>query len=388
MKTFRTLHTVIARDLNAHMTLYAGRAMEWAFEANYMATVDARQENLNIVYTPLHGTGNIPARRILAELGFTNVHVVPEQEKPDGNFSTLTCAPNPENPEAFNLAFKLAEKAGASVIFATDPDCDRLGVAVKDGKGEWHLLTGNQIGCVLLHYILSTKKRLGTLPANAAACKSIVSTSLANRICDSYGVKMYEVLTGFKFIGEKIQQFQDSGDHTFQFGFEESYGFLSSTFVRDKDGVNASLLVTEVAAACEEEGITLYDRMEQIFREYGYYVEKVVSATLPGKDGLTKMKEIMAGLRENPPAEIGGMKVTAVRDYQKGIRTADGKSEPTGLPASNVLYFELEGGCWVCVRPSGTEPKIKLYVNTNAKDRAEAGRLNETLCEASQALMR
>ena len=199
---------------------------------------------------------------------------------------------------------------------------------------------------------------------------------------------MYEVLTGFKFIGEKIQQFQDSGDHTFQFGFEESYGFLSSTFVRDKDGVNASLLVTEVAAACEEEGITLYDRMEQIFREYGYYVEKVVSATLPGKDGLTKMKEIMAGLRENPPAEIGGMKVTAVRDYQKGIRTADGKSEPTGLPASNVLYFELEGGCWVCVRPSGTEPKIKLYVNTNAKDRAEAGRLNETLCEASQALMR
>ena len=345
-------------------------------------------KKLSIVYTPLHGSGNVPVRRILKELGIEKLAVVTEQEKPDGNFSTLTCAPNPENPEAFNLAFKLAEKAGASVIFATDPDCDRLGVAVKDGKGEWHLLTGNQIGCVLLHYILSTKKRLGTLPANAAACKSIVSTSLANRICDSYGVKMYEVLTGFKFIGEKIQQFQDSGDHTFQFGFEESYGFLSSTFVRDKDGVNASLLVTEVAAACEEEGITLYDRMEQIFREYGYYVEKVVSATLPGKDGLTKMKEIMAGLRDNPPAEIGGMKVTAVRDYQKGIRTADGKSEPTGLPASNVLYFELEGGCWVCVRPSGTEPKIKLYVNTNAKDRAEAGRLNETLCEASQALMR
>ena len=345
-------------------------------------------KKLSIVYTPLHGSGNVPVRRILKELGIEKLAVVMEQEKPDGNFSTLTCAPNPENPEAFNLAFKLAEKAGASVIFATDPDCDRLGVAVKDGRGEWHLLTGNQIGCVLLHYILSTKKRLGTLPANAAACKSIVSTSLANRICDSYGVKMYEVLTGFKFIGEKIQQFQDSGDHTFQFGFEESYGFLSSTFVRDKDGVNASLLVTEVAAACEEEGITLYDRMEQIFREYGYYVEKVVSTTLPGKDGLTKMKEIMAGLRDNPPAEIGGMKVTAVRDYQKGIRTADGKSEPTGLPASNVLYFELEGGCWVCVRPSGTEPKIKLYVNTNAKDRAEAGRLNETLCEASQALMR
>ena len=343
---------------------------------------------LSIVYTPLHGSGNVPVRRVLKELGIEKLAVVTEQEKPDGNFSTLTCAPNPENPEAFTLAFQLAEKVGATVIFATDPDCDRLGVAVKDGKGEWHLLTGNQIGCVLLHYILSTRKRLGTLPANAAACKSIVSTSLANRICDSYGVKMFEVLTGFKFIGEKIQQFQDSGDYIFQFGFEESYGFLSSTFVRDKDGVNASLLVTEVAAACEEEGITLYDRMEQIFREYGYYVEKVVSTTLPGKDGLTKMKEIMAGLRENHPKEIGGMKVTAVRDYLKGERTADGKSEPTGLPASDVLYFELEGGCWVCVRPSGTEPKIKLYVNTNAKDREEANRLNTMLCEASQAMMK
>ncbi|MBR2663860.1 MAG: phospho-sugar mutase, partial [Clostridia bacterium] len=228
-------------------------------------------KKLSIVYTPLHGSGNVPVRRVLKELGIEKLAVVTEQEKPDGNFSTLTCAPNPENPEAFTLAFQLAEKVGATVIFATDPDCDRLGVAVKDGKGEWHLLTGNQIGCVLLHYILSTKKRLGTLPANAAACKSIVSTSLANRICDSYGVKMYEVLTGFKFIGEKIQQFQDTGAHTFQFGFEESYGFLSSTFVRDKDGVNASLLVTEVAAACEEEGITLYDRMEQIFQEYGYF---------------------------------------------------------------------------------------------------------------------
>ena len=345
-------------------------------------------KKLSIVYTPLHGSGNVPVRRILKELGIEKLAVVTEQEKPDGNFSTLTCAPNPENPEAFTLAFELAEKVGATVIFATDPDCDRLGVAVKDGKGEWHLLTGNQIGCVLLHYILSTRKKQGKLPANAAACKSIVSTSLANRICESFGVKMFEVLTGFKFIGEKIQQFQDTGDYTFQFGFEESYGFLSSTFVRDKDGVNASLLVTEVAAACEEEGITLYDRVQQIFRQYGYFVEKVVSTTLPGKDGLTRMKEIMAGLRENHPAEIGGMKVTAVRDYLKGIRVCGGVSEPTGLPSSDVLYFELENGCWVCVRPSGTEPKIKLYVNTNAKDRAEAEKLNAELCEASQALMK
>ncbi len=343
---------------------------------------------LSIVYTPLHGSGNVPVRRVLKELGIEKLAVVTEQEMPDGNFSTLTCAPNPENPEAFTLAFRLADQVGATVIFATDPDCDRLGVAVKDGTGEWRLLTGNQIGCVLLHYILSTRKKQGKLPANAAACKSIVSTSLANRICDSFGVKMFEVLTGFKFIGEKIQQFQDTGDYTFQFGFEESYGFLSSTFVRDKDGVNASLLVTEVAAACEEEGITLYDRMQQIFREYGYYVEKVVSATLPGKDGLTRIREIMAGLRENHPTEIGGMKVTAVRDYLKGVRTCGGTCEPTGLPASDVLYFELENGCWVCVRPSGTEPKIKLYVNTNAKDKAEAERLNTVLQEASQNLMK
>ena len=344
-------------------------------------------DKLSIVYTPLHGSGNVPVRRILKELGVEKVAVVAEQEKPDGNFSTLTCAPNPENPEAVVMAIKLADKVGANVIFATDPDCDRLGVAVRDRDGAFHLLTGNQIGCVLLHYILSTLKKQGRLPANGAACKSIVSTSLANRICEDYGVTMYETLTGFKYIGEKIQQFQDSGDHTFLFGFEESYGFLSSTFVRDKDGVNASLLVTEVSAACEDEGITLYDRVQEIFRKYGYFVEKVVSVTLPGKEGLGRMKEIMQNLRDEPPAEIGGMKVTAVRDYLKGTRVCGDKVELTGLPSSDVLYFELENGCWVCIRPSGTEPKIKLYVNTNAKDQAEAEALNETLRKASQVLV-
>ena len=341
---------------------------------------------LNIVYTPLHGSGNVPVRRLLKEIGLTNVAVVKEQEMPDPNFSTIK-VPNPEDPGAYTLAFRLAEEVGASVIFATDPDCDRLGVAVKDGQGEWHLLTGNQIGCVLLHYILSSKKKAGTLPKDGAAVKSIVSTSLANRICESYGVAMFETLTGFKFIGEKIQQFMDRGDHTFLFGFEESYGFLSSTFVRDKDGVNASLLISEVACACMAEGITLYDRIQEIFREYGYYVENVVSTTLPGKDGLTRMKEIMGTLRVQPPKEIAGLKVTAVRDYLKGVRTADGKEEPTGLPTSDVLYFELEKGCWVCVRPSGTEPKIKLYVNSNAGDRADAEELNVKLCEASKALL-
>ena len=343
-------------------------------------------KNLKIVYTPLHGSGNVPVRRILNEIGITNVSVVKEQENPDPNFSTLK-VPNPEDPSAFTLAIKLADEVGADAIFGTDPDCDRLGVAVRDKNGDFQLLTGNQIGCVLLHYILSTKQKNGTLPKNGAAVKSIVSTSLANRICESYGVTMFETLTGFKFIGEKIQQFQDTGDYTFLFGFEESYGFLSSTFVRDKDGVNASLLIAEVAAACKAEGITLYDRVQEIFAKYGYFVEKVVSKTLPGKDGLTRMKEIMKELRANPPREIGGMKVTAVRDYLKGIRAAEGKEEPTGLPASDVLYFELEGGCWVCVRPSGTEPKIKLYVNSNARDKEEAQRLNETLRQASEALM-
>ena len=341
---------------------------------------------LNIVYTPLHGSGNVPVRRVLGEIGLTNLAVVKEQEMPDPNFSTIK-VPNPEDPGAYDLAFKKAAEVGASVIFATDPDCDRLGVAVKDGGGEWHLLTGNQIGCVLLHYILSSLDKAGKLPKDGAAVKSIVSTSLANRICERYGVAMFETLTGFKFIGEKIQQFMDAGDHTFLFGFEESYGFLSSTFVRDKDGVNASLLVSEVACACMDAGITLYDRVQEIFAEYGYYIEKVVSTTLPGKDGLARMKEIMSGLRAKPPKEIGGLAVAAVRDYLKGTRESNGKTEPTGLPESDVLYFELEGGNWVCVRPSGTEPKIKLYVNANDRDRETAEKRNATLCEASKRLL-
>ena len=343
-------------------------------------------KDLKIVYTPLHGSGNIPVRRIFDEIGMKNVYVVPEQELPDGNFPTVR-VPNPEESDAFRLALQMQKELGADLCVGTDPDCDRVGIACMTADGTPRLLNGNQIGCVLLHYILSTKQKNGTLPKNGAAVKSIVSTSLANRICESYGVTMFETLTGFKFIGEKIQQFQDTGDYTFLFGFEESYGFLSSTFVRDKDGVNASLLIAEVAAACKAEGITLYDRVQEIFAKYGYFVEKVVSKTLPGKDGLTRMKEIMKELRANPPKEIGGMKVTAVRDYLKGIRAVEGKEEPTGLPASDVLYFELEGGCWVCVRPSGTEPKIKLYVNSNARDKEEAQRLNETLRQASEALM-
>jgi phosphoglucomutase len=261
-------------------------------------------------------------------------------------------------------------------------------VAVRDDKGQFQLLTGNQIGCVLLHYILSTKKKLGSLPQNGAVVKSIVSTELSRAICKDFGVALFDTLTGFKFIGEMIQQFEDTGSHTFLFGFEESYGYLSSTFVRDKDGVNASLLIAEVAAACKAEGVTLYQRVKEIFQKYGYYVEKVVSKTLPGKDGIAKMQKIMASLRKNPPQELGGMKIAAWRDYLSGQRTDDtGTKAAMGLPESDVLYYELEGGHWVCIRPSGTEPKIKLYVNTCARDENASQAMNDALIEASQALL-
>ncbi len=342
---------------------------------------------LSIVYTPLHGSGNVPVRRILKEVGITNVAVVKEQELPDPNFSTIA-VPNPEDPAAFKLAMELANQVGADVIFGTDPDCDRLGVGVRDKEGKFQLLTGNQIGCVLLHYILSTRKKLGTLPRNGAVVKSIVTTELARVISQDFGVELFDTLTGFKFIGEMIQQFEDTGSHTFLFGFEESYGYLSSTFVRDKDGVNASLLLAEVAAACKAEGITLYDRMQAIFSQYGYYVESVASKTLPGKDGLEKMQNIMEGLRKNPPKELAGIPVVAHRDYQTGLlQDAEGNKTPMGLPKSDVLYYELKGGHWVCVRPSGTEPKIKLYVNTCAGDEAASKVLNDALTRASKALL-
>ena len=344
--------------------------------------------DLKIVYTPLHGSGNKPVRRILQEIGIRNVLVVKEQELPDPNFSTIK-VPNPEDPAAFKLAMELADREGADCIFGTDPDCDRVGIAVKDGQGRYYLMTGNQIGCVLLYYILKSRKELGTLPANGAVVKSVVSTELARRIADSYGLTTFDTLTGFKFIAEKIQQFEDTGAHTFVFGFEESYGFLSSTFVRDKDGVNASLLIAEAAVWAKTQGKTLYDILMEIYRTYGAYVEKVVSVTLPGKDGLQRMQQIMASLRAQPPRELASLRVLAVRDYLTRERTdAQGGRTALDLPRSDVLYFELEGGAWVCIRPSGTEPKIKLYVNTNAAEMDGAKALNDALRAASEALMK
>ena len=281
-------------------------------------------------------------------------------------------------------------KVEPTLLLATDPDCDRLGVAVREKDGSFRLLTGNQIGCLMLYYILSCKKAQGKLPANGAVVKSIVSTELARAICKDFGVALFDTLTGFKFIGEKIQQFQDTGSHTFLFGFEESYGYLSSTFVRDKDGVNASLLIAEAACYYSTQGKTLCDVMAEIFQRYGYYLEHVESTTLPGIDGLKVMAEIMARIRKNPPVEIGGVKVARVLDIMAGTETDVATCKVTKLdyPESDVLYFAMEGGHFVCVRPSGTEPKIKLYVNVNDPDQAKAQELLEHLTAEAQKLLK
>ena len=343
--------------------------------------------DLKIVYTPLHGSGNIPVRRVLKEAGITQVTVVPEQELPDPDFPTVK-APNPEDPAAFELAIPLARKVGASVVFGTDPDCDRLGVAVLDSTGTFRTLTGNQIGMLLMHHVLEGRRQTGKLPANGACVQSIVSTEMSVPVCRHYGVALYEVLTGFKFIGEKIQQFEETGEHTFLFGFEESFGYLSGTQVRDKDAVNASLLIAEAACVCMAEGITLYDRLQKLYEQFGHYSERVISKTLPGKDGLQDMQRIMARLREAPPAQVGPFKVLAVRDYLKGTRTAGDQVQNLGYVPSDVLYFELQDGHWFCVRPSGTEPKIKLYLNTRSDaSMAVADALNEQLLQAAQGLV-
>ncbi len=337
---------------------------------------------LKIVYTPLHGSGNIPVRRILKEIGMQNVYVVPEQELPDGRFPTVR-VPNPEEPDAFRLALEMQKKLGADLCIGTDPDCDRVGIACMTENGP-RLLNGNQIGCVLLHYILSQKQARGELPANAAAVTTIVSTDMAAAIARSYGCEMIEVLTGFKYIAEQIHLFETTGAHSFMFGFEESFGFLSGTDVRDKDGVNACLLIAEAACWYKKTyNCTLVDAIDRLYAQYGYYGDKVTSFVLPGKDGLEKMQHLMRALREDPPRVFAGVRVTALRDYQKSTRVEGARVEPLTLPKSNVLYFELEDGAWICVRPSGTEPKIKLYVNARTEAREMTAALLEKLSGAA-----
>lgn len=344
-------------------------------------------KTMRIVYSPLNGSGNVPVRRILKEVGFENVFVVPEQENPDPDFTTVGAAPNPENYSAFDLARALAVRENADVIFATDPDCDRLGCLVRAGDGSFIVLTGNQIGCILENYVLSGRKAAGTLPANGAVVKSIVSTDMAKTIAAAFGVTTFDVLTGFKFIAEKIQQFEDTGSHEFLFGFEESYGFLAGTFVRDKDAVIASMLLAEAAAWYKKRGMTLYEGLMELYEKYGYYSEKVTSFALEGKDGLSKMVSLMSNLRASAPKDFAGKKVLAVRDYKKGVRVAGGVEEKLDYPASDVLFYELEGGAWVCIRPSGTEPKVKVYVNAVAENHEASSALTQSLLDAAVKFM-
>ena len=343
-------------------------------------------KTLKIVYTPLHGSGNIPVRRIFREIGMENVYVVPEQELPDGDFPTVK-VPNPEDPGAFALALKMQKKLGADLCVGTDPDCDRVGIACMTESGP-RLLNGNQIGCILLHYILSQKKERGELPANAAAVTTIVSTDMAAAIAKSFGCEMIEVLTGFKYIAEQIHRFETTGCNTFMFGFEESFGYLSGTDVRDKDGVNACMLIAEAAAWYKKMyNKTLVDAIDMLYEQYGYYGDKVTSFVLPGKDGLEKMQAVMQALRANPPKSFAGTDVKALRDYQTSKRICGEAVEKLTLPKSNVLYFELEGGAWICVRPSGTEPKIKLYVNAVSGSAGETQRLLNAYSDAAVKLL-
>lgn len=325
--------------------------------------IEAEGKNLKIVYTPLHGTGNIPARRILKELGFENVYVVKEQELPDGAFPTVSY-PNPEAAEAFELGLKLAKEVDADLVLATDPDADRLGVRVKDKNGEYHDLTGNMSGCLLANYEIGQRRAVnGSLPEDGALIKTIVTSNLADAIAKGYGVDLIEVLTGFKFIGQQILGFENSGKGTYLFGFEESYGCLIGTYARDKDAIGATMALCEAAAYYKTQGKTLWDAMIEMYDQYGYYKDDIKSITLKGIEGLQKIQEIMDTLRKNPPAEFAGHKVVSARDYKKDTITdlATGEVKPTGLPNSNVLYYDLTDDAWVCVRPSGTEPKVKFY---------------------------
>ena len=330
-------------------------------------------DSLTFVYTPFHGSGNKPVRKILKRMGFDNVVVVKEQELPDGRFPTVK-SPNPENKEGFTIAIEYAKKCGADLIIGTDPDADRVGIIVKNKNGEYNTYTGNQVGAMLTEYILSSLKSRGELADDAYVVKTIVTTNLTKAICDNYGVEMKEVLTGFKFIGEKIKESEETGKGTYIFGFEESYGYLKGTYARDKDAVVATMLIAEMTLWCKENGSSLAEFMDGIYAKYGRYIEYVESVVMEGIDGSEKIAAIMDKLRTDTPTSIGGKKVMAVRDYETSVRTEikSGTTEEILLPKSNVIYLELEDGNNFIVRPSGTEPKIKLYCLLRGKDSAAA----------------
>ena len=351
-------------------------------------TIDQYAKEIKVVYSPLHGTGNIPARRILAELGFTNVYVVPEQELPDGNFPTVSY-PNPEAKEAFGLALALAKEKDADLVLATDPDADRLGVYVKDKDGEYRCLTGNMSGSLLAEYEISQIQATRGLPEDGRLIKSIVTTNMAACIADAYGVKMEECLTGFKFIGQKILSYEHSGHGTYLFGFEESYGCLIGTHARDKDAIVATMALCEAATYYKSLGKTLWDAMIDMYEKYGYWIDNICTITMKGVDGLERIKSIMSMLRKDIPTSISGYDVIAVRDYDTDIvrNLHTGAETPTFLPKSDVLYFELSDDAWLCVRPSGTEPKIKFYYGLKGASLEDAEKQSKAFERKLQGLI-
>lgn len=373
------LYNVIGKDID---DLYMEELKKQIIHPEIIREV---AKDIKIVYSPFHGTGNVPVRRILKELGFENVYVVPEQELPDPDFTTLEY-PNPEDPKAFTLALELAKKVGADIVLATDPDADRLGVYSYDTKTKDYVsFTGNMSGMLICEYILRERTKNGLMPANPAMIKTIVSTNMADPIAEKFNVKLIEVLTGFKYIGEQIKLFEQTGSNHYVFGFEESYGCLAGTHARDKDAIVAVMCLCEVAAWCKKNGITLWDRMMNIYEEFGFYKEDIYTITLKGMDGAKQIQEIMNKLRSNPPKKIGDWDVVSFRDYDKDEITdiATGNKKPSGLPKSNVLYFDLTDGAWCCARPSGTEPKIKFYMGVKGADvedaRNKAAKLTESL---------
>ena len=357
-------------------------------QVQHQDAIDAVGKDLKIVYSPLHGTGNIPARRVLKELGFENVYVVKEQELPDGEFPTVSY-PNPEAEEAFELGLKLAKEVDADLVLATDPDADRLGVRVKDKDGVYHTLTGNMSGCLLADYEIGQKKALKGLPEDGYLIKTIVTSNLADAIAKGYNVGLIEVLTGFKYIGQQILGFETSGKGEYLFGFEESYGCLIGTHARDKDAIVATMALCEAAAYYKTKDMTLWDAMVAMYEKYGYYKDDIKSITMKGIEGLEKIQNILQTLRNNPPAEIGAYKVQKARDYQADTikDLATGEVTPTGLPESNVLYYELNDDAWVCVRPSGTEPKVKFYYGIKGTSLEDADSKSEELGKAVLAMV-
>lgn len=350
-----------------------GEEVDEAFDKNVQASlmdhemIQRMGDKLNIVYTPLHGSGNLPVRRNLEKAGFKNVYIVKEQEAPDSSFSTVDY-PNPEDTKVFVMAQELAAKVDADILIGTDPDCDRVGAMVKDDKGEFVALTGNHVGALATEYILSQRKAQDRLPANGAVIKTIVSTEMITPICEAYGVEKMDVLTGFKFIGEKIKGFEETGSHTYLYGFEESYGCLGGTYARDKDAVFAAVLVCEMAAYYKEKGMTLYEALLALYEKYGYFREGVKSLTMKGLEGMERIALIMKTFRENTPATLGGFKVVVAKDYKTQVfkNLVTGEESGSPLPVSDVLHYTLEDGTWVCIRPSGTEPKLKFYIGVKA----------------------